>query len=242
MGDRGRIRVTFENEVIWGKTPLPLNPGRFVKIVISDDGPGIPPTMLPHVFDPFFSTKESGRGLGLTSCFSILRRHSGHIAAATDPEGGARFTVYLPALDASLPAPEEKEEGPGRVEGHGRILVMDDEPVVRDVAGQMLRLLGYEPAFAEDGDTAVQRYGEARKEGRPFRAVIMDLTVPGGRGGRETIGDLLALDPEAVAVASSGYSEEPVMAHCREHGFRGALPKPYTMETLGRVLAELLPG
>ena len=219
---------------------MPLAAGRFVKISFTDEGPGIPTDLLSKVFDPFFSTKENRRGLGLTSCFSILRHHDGHIAATSEEGRGTTITMYLPALlegDARGPASTA-----GMRRGHGRILVMDDERVVREVAGEMLRLLGYQPTFAGDGDAAIQRYCEARAEGRPFRAVIMDLTIPGGRGGRETIGDLLALDPDAVAVASSGYSDEPVMSRCREHGFRAALPKPYTLETLGRILGELLEG
>lgn len=217
---------------------LPLDSGKYVKIKFRDQGCGIPPDNLQKVFDPFFSTKETGSGLGLATTYSIIKRHQGHIEVDSEIGKGTCFTIYLPATPRAIP-PAVKEE-PAIQHGHGRILLMDDEAMVRNAAEGMLRVLGYEVDSVVNGMEAVEHYQRARESGRPFDAVIMDLTIPGGMGGKVAIRKLRRLDPNVRAIVSSGYADGPVMAEFRKFGFRGVMAKPYELTTLSSVLSEVL--
>jgi PAS domain S-box-containing protein len=237
MPDGGHFRVDAATVVLDDGTWLPLPPGTYVRISFEDNGPGIASEHLGRIFDPFFTTKSQGSGLGLATAYSIVRRHDGHMCVESAP-GRTTFTVYLPASSREVQRPAE-EPAPSR-RGRGRILVMDDDPLVRDLAGECLRELGYEPDFAPDGGEAIQRYADARASGRPFALIIADLTVPGGLGGREMIRRLKERFPDARAIVSSGYSNDPIMASFREHEFHGVLPKPFVIGDLARVLDEAL--
>jgi PAS domain S-box-containing protein len=217
---------------------LPLAPGRYVKVAIVDHGCGIERANLAKVFDPFYTTKPKGTGLGLTTTYSILKRHDGHVTCESEPGVGTTFTLYLRASDRPVKVRPDAHQG--SLSGRGRILVMDDQDRIRDVAGRILRYLGYEPAFARDGVEAVALYAEALRSGKPFAAVILDLTVPGGMGGTDAIERLRAIDPGVRAIASSGYSMDPTMAEFREHGFAGRMAKPYGVDELGQMLREVL--
>ncbi len=226
----------------WSEGGFALDPGPYVRIALSDSGGGIDSEHLERLFDPWFTTKEEGTGLGLAIAHSVVVRHGGAITVDSVPGGGATFRIYLPAAEAAE-ATEVADSGrnpivpvaPGR-----RILVMDDELLVREVVGEMLTVLGHEVAYASDGAEAVREVEEARRFGRPFDAVIMDLTIPGGMGGREAMRQLRASQPDAVVIASSGYANDGLLANFQEEGFRAVLPKPYQVRDLAQVLSEVL--
>lgn len=238
MPQGGVITIRAENFTVNKKSALPLAKGRYVKIAIEDQGIGIPEEHLHRVFDPYFTTKQTGSGLGLATSYSIMKRHDGYIDVQSQVGKGTVFTLYLPASRAAIePASFHAETEPG---GHGRILFMDDEETVRRVGGEILVRLGYEVEYATEGTEMLERYAAAQDEGRPFDAVIMDLTIPGGMGGKEAVGKLLELDPNAVAVVSSGYFNDPVMADYARYGFRGVIAKPYKVKELNETLRKAL--
>ncbi len=232
----GTIYLSAQNVEIDKGAGLPLAPGRYVKIEIRDQGMGIPEEHLARIFDPYFSTKDEGRGLGLTISFSIVRRHGGHLAVRSQVGQGSTFTIYLPATVEEAPLSSEKPLSKGK----GRILVMDDEESVREILGQILKYLGYEVELTSEGEEALSTYAQALAKGCRFDAVILDLTVPGGLGGKETIARLRELDPEVKAIVSSGYSNDPVLANYQAYGFSGLVAKPFRVEELGQVLKEAL--
>lgn len=237
MPKGGALGTRASNFVADESTSLPLRPGRYVHIAVEDTGCGIAPEHLSKIFDPYFTTKENGNGLGLATAYAIIKKHEGCITVESRAGEGATFHIYLPASDT---APIRSTETQIFVKpGAGRILVMDDELPIRDLARASLTRLGYEVDTAEHGNEALQKYETARTEGRPYTAVIMDLTVPGGMGGKETIQRLLAIDPQVRAIVSSGYSHDPVMADYRSFGFSAVVEKPYKIESLAKALASI---
>lgn len=232
----GIIRISAQNVTLGADDVPPLNTGRYVKVSIRDEGTGIPQEHLFRIFDPFFTTKKKGTGLGLATSYSIIRKHDGIMTVESDSGRGAAFHLYLPASQGDAPLLRDDSY----VKGSGRILIMDDEEDMRNTTGDMLVRLGYSVDFAGEGGEALEKYRGAREGGKPFDAVIMDLTVPGGMGGREAIGKLLAIDPDARAIVSSGYSEDTVLADHRSFGFRGVVRKPYRLRDLSEVVAAVL--
>ncbi|HTX22023.1 MAG TPA: CHASE domain-containing protein [Candidatus Aquilonibacter sp.] len=239
MPDGGKVEVSLENvELAAGVLP-PLPAGKHVKVSIKDNGAGIKPELLPRIFEPYFTTKKGGNGLGLATAYSVVRKHDGIIKVDSAPGAGSVFQIFLPA--SGKPVPSLPSESPrGKLAGNGRLLIMDDEDAMLKVLGAMLRKFGYEVETALDGAEAIECYAAAKAAGKPFKAVIMDLTIPNGMGGREAVKRLLELDPNLKAIVSSGYSLDPVMANYCEYGFRGVIPKPYRVEDLSRVLQEVL--
>ncbi len=234
----GTVRIIGRNRKITDPT-VPGHPaGTWVVFTVEDDGAGIAKEALSRIFDPYFSTRPGATGLGLSAAFSIVSHHGGWIDVRSTQGMGTSVEVGLPALPgARLPTEDTATEV---VHGRGRVLVMDDETAVREVAGEMLEALGYCPSLVADGAAALTSWEAARAAGNPYDAVIMDLSIPGGMGGQEAIRHLLEADPDAVAIVSSGYSNNPVMANHRDHGFRGVIRKPYFLSELGRTLAEAL--
>jgi len=237
MPQGGSIHIKAENIVVGVEEMLrvSLEQGKYVKLCVQDSGPGIPPDKLSMIFDPYFTTKSAGSGLGLAIAFSVMKRHNGLITVDS-PEGqGATFCLYLPAEDEVNPV-VELDQTVKSGQGKGRILVMDDEEVVCLVANRMLGHLGYEVETAADGDETIKLYLQAQEDKQPFDAVIMDLTIPGGMGGEETVKNLLEKDPNVKAIVSSGYANDPIMANFRDYGFIAVAPKPYKMQDLADVM------
>ncbi len=239
MPDGGVLHVTVENARVTGDLHLPVPDGRYVRISLVDEGAGIPRESLDRIFDPYFTTKPGGSGLGLSTARSIVRRHNGLITVASEPGNGTEVHIWLPASEKSLPEKTATPDPSRNLSGEGRVLVMDDEETIRDVAKALLEHLGYHVDVAKDGDEAIALYQAAQREENPYHCVIMDLTIPGGMGGREAIERLLAIDPGTRAIVSSGYSNDPVMADHRKFGFLGILAKPYTMAEMGRAVSQL---
>ena len=233
----GTISVVARNITVDDGAYPDLAPGDYVRIDLSDTGVGIAETDLRKIFDPFFSTKRRGSGLGLATSYAIARKHDGYIGVASTPGAGTTFSIFLPAAPASS-APQSRETAP-RFSGHGRVLVMDDEPAVRQVAVAMLKKLGYKAEAVPDGASALRADAEASAAGRPFSVILMDLTIPGGMGGQEAAALFRENRTSAQLIASSGYATDPVMAHYREYHFDGVLAKPYSFAELTSVLASL---
>ena len=241
----GVVEVRCENALVGADDPFSLPEGRYVVLSISDHGEGIPSEILPRIFDPYFTTKKSGKGLGLATVYSIVRNHDGHITVTSQPNQGTTFTLYLPCGDGSTEESADDKWTPpetGSPVVRGRILVMDDEENIREVAGEMLDFIGYGAGFARDGAEAVDLYSKALGSGDPFAAVLLDLTIPGGMGGSEAMRLLRNIDPGVRAIVSSGYSNDPIMADYKTFGFRGIITKPYKLTELKKVLSEVLGG
>jgi CheY-like chemotaxis protein len=238
MPTGGVITIQGENLVVEAGNDLPLDPGKYVKISIQDQGLGIPAEYLPRIFDPYFTTKQMGSGLGLATSYSIIKAHQGHIAVESTLGKGTIFQVYLPAAEDQIV--EQKKVDKEVIKGGGKILVMDDEEMVQEIIGKMLGHLGHKVMFAGDGKEAIQLFSRAQESGQAFDAVILDLTVPGGMGGQEAIEKLRQIDPQVNAIVSSGYSEDPIMAEFARYGFSGVIAKPYRISELGKVLNKVL--
>ncbi len=236
----GTIKIRAENVVIGDKDSLPLKNGLYLRISVTDKGIGVSRKDMPSIFDPFFTTKQKGSGLGLATAFSVVNNHAGHIEVESMVEEGTTFTVYLPALGRT--SDETGRERKRLIKGEGRILLVDDEEIIWRAAGEALTRMGYEVQFAEDGASGIELYQEALNAKRPFHAVIMDLTIPGGMGGKEAVGEILRIDPAAKIIASSGYSNDPVMSDFRQYGFCGIITKPYRIEELGELLSRVTQG
>ncbi len=238
MPEGGSITIGAETIRLKEQEKFNLPAGNYVLIRVIDSGVGIAEKHLARIFDPYFSTKQHGSGLGLSVVYSIIKQHNGNIGVESKLGEGTTFSIYLPAQDRPLVTTEKTEEQ--ILVGSGRILIMDDEDTVREVCCAMLESLGYETVAVINGEEVLKQYQQARNTGQPFDAVIMDLTVPGGMGGKETLKELMALDPQAKALVSSGYSNDPVMASPLEYGFVGVIPKPFRLEEISRVLSRVL--
>lgn len=244
MPEGGVIEIICENIEFGKKFDKRLAKGKYLKITVKDEGMGISKYNMTKIFDPYFSTKDKGSdkgsGLGLSIVFSIIKKHGGHITVESEEGKGTTFSLFIPALYKERIVEKKKEVK--LISGEGRIMVMDDDEIVLTVVSNMLEHLGYEVATALDGDEAIALYIKSLEEGSPFDIVIMDLTIPGGKGGKNTIKRLLKIDPDAKAIVSSGYSNDPIMANCKKFGFSGVVSKPVDIKILGRTLHELIKG
>jgi len=237
MPDGGKIAVGAENIILTAGEISPLLGGEYIKISIADEGMGLQGETLSKIFDPFFSTKIGGSGLGLSISYSIVKNHGGHISAEPNNGTGTIFSVFLPATR------EKTQKTVSRAQslhpGSDRILLMDDDPLVARVTCRVLEQLGYQVDHALEGETAIEAYIQAKNEGKPYAVVIMDLTIPGRMGGKQAMVKLKEIDPDVKAVVSSGYSTDPVMANYQKYGFCGVLPKPYRLNDLRNVLSSI---
>ncbi|MCB1869261.1 MAG: transporter substrate-binding domain-containing protein [Gammaproteobacteria bacterium] len=244
MPTGGTIEVTGENFVQTTSNQI-LDDGNFVRICIRDHGIGIPSELCRRIFDPYFTTKQEGSGLGLAITHSIIARHNGHISVESIPGEGSAFTILLPATKGLPPSRSEQIAAvPGN--SGSRILVMDDDEMMRELATEMLSLAGYQVTTVREGNEAINLYAETLRTGETFDLVILDLTVRGGMGGKDAVQGILDIDPAARVIVASGYSNDPVMAHYQNYGFRAAIAKPYNVAdftaTVAEVLSEHAPG
>ncbi len=254
MPDGGTLNVKAENLRVADQDThpgLPLKPGDYVHIAIEDQGVGITEENLSKIFDPYFSTKDmgvqKGMGLGLATSYAIVHKHGGHIAVDSTPGVGTTVNIYLSATAAESKAQSAARPEPGpqstianQQSSIQRILVMDDEEMLRHLAEQMLKRLGYAVETVKDGIEAIEAYKKKKDSGEPFDAVILDLTIKGGMGGEQTIKELIKIDPDVKAIVCSGYFNDPVLTRHAEYGFQGAMAKPYQKSDIERVLKEVL--
>ena len=242
MPQGGVVSVRAENVVLGSHEISSLPSGDYVRVSIADRGGGIAKEVLPKIFDPYFSTKQrgdrKGMGLGLTICHAVIQKHGGAIAVESEVGIGTTFHIYLPAFRKELA--DQNAFVPKILPRHGRILVMDDEDGVRKVLGASIERMGHEVELVEDGERAIEVYARAKAQGRPFDAVILDLTIRRGMGGHEAILALRRIDSAAKAIVMSGYADDPVLQEPERHGFKGVLAKPFDSDNLSNVLARVL--
>ena len=243
MPDGGSISIACENIADISAVTQMLPDGKYVRLTIADTGTGIPNERLEKIFDPYFSTKKEGSGLGLASCYSIIQKHNGWIYVDSSEHNGTTFTIYLPAsiqedendLEASNPQKEGMQD-----RRKATIMIMDDDAMVRDATKQSLAVLGYDVLLAEDGREAIDIYLDHTANKHVIDVIIMDLTIPDGLSGTECIAELLKIDPQVKAVVVSGYSNDPVMAHYKDYGFVGSIAKPFELAELDGLINEIL--
>ena len=238
MPEGGTIQIDTENKHIDDVNSFLFPLGPYVSIKITDQGIGIPEKHLSKIFDPFFSTKQKGSGLGLSTTFSIIKKHNGHIWAESTIGTGTTFTIYLPVTDKTLSQPERPDKIDHK--GQGKILVMDDQEDILKMAQRILSGMGYETVFAKDGAQAIEIYRKAYQSSNKFDLVVLDLTIPGGMGGVKTIPELLKINPNANVVVSSGYSNDPVISDYQAYGFCSVLEKPYSIDQVAALLNKIL--
>lgn len=240
MPDGGNIHIEAQNKEITRDTYLPLKAVRYVEIKIKDEGIGISSEVCDKIFDPFFSTKENGKGIGLTTSYSIIKKHDGHITVSSQQGKGTTFIIYLPIVSAGVPCNDETSNEPTK-KMSGRILVMDDEPSVLTMLERIMLYLGFTVDIAPDGEEALKVYDrQSRDTSSPYCAAILDLTVSGGMGGLELSKRLHEKDSKMKMIVSSGYSNDPVIARYEEYGFAASIKKPFTIDTLKEVLHKVL--
>jgi two-component system cell cycle sensor histidine kinase/response regulator CckA len=237
MPQGGNVRIRARNVIVEENGKVALPPGRYVKVAISDRGPGISEELRTKIFDPYFTTKPAATGLGLAISYSVVKKHGGLLLLENSSAEGSVFTFYLKASEKHANATRDsRTSGRPFHYNHQRILVMDDEEAIRELTSQLLGTLGYEVTAVPDGLEAVRLYERALRKGEHFQAVILDATVRGGMGGVATIERLRSMDPKVNAIICSGYSDEAALSEFLAYGFRGALPKPFTRSELADAL------
>ena len=243
MPEGGVIRIFAENynhDTKHMDHAVTLQNGTYLKISFQDEGIGISEKHLSQIFDPYFTTKHRGNGLGLSTTYSIVKKHGGVISVQSQIGIGTTFTIYLPASDIQFKSNKKPMEQSSFNFKGIKVLVMDDEESIREVAGHMLIHLGCEVDFAKDGQETMKCFQNARDQQSPFDVIIMDLTIPGGMGGKETIRELRKIDDRVKTIVSSGYSGDPIMSDYRKNGFDGVIAKPYRINDLSKLLQEIL--
>ncbi len=234
----GSIKISAENTIIGHSSVLPLSEGHYVMIIIEAQGCGIPEAELQTLFDPFSSADRMRSGLEFASALAVVQKHRGHITAESHFGMGTTFRLFLPAMQEKQQLTTETfSVHPAK---RGKILVMDDEEIVRVVVQRLLLQCGFEADLTKDGAEMLRLYREAKEAGRPFEAVILDLVIQNGMGGQEAMKNLIEYDPEVKVIVSSGYSNDPIMANFRDYGFSGFLPKPYKLDELKRAMKDII--
>ncbi len=241
MPGGGELTITLQNDMLEKNNTLSIPQGSYVRLSFADQGSGISEDHIKRIFDPYFTTKSAGIGLGLSSVHSIVSRHGGHIKVSSVAGNGTTVTIHLPSTGKAYTEQQASVAAEAIVEHQGgSILVMDDDEMIRNVASSMLALLGYEVAVCASGEEAIELYKTSMETETPFLMVILDLTIPGGLGGKQAAEQILSLYPKACLIVSSGYSDDPIMSNFRNFGFSGMISKPYTMHNFEKVINSLL--
>jgi PAS domain S-box-containing protein len=238
MVNGGTITVKTENITLDQNQNLPIPAGHYVRISISDEGIGISPQHLQKIFDPYFTTRTDGNGLGLSTAYSIVKKHGGHITVASKINSGSTFSIFLPA--SSLIQQNNSIHAPQGTSGQGKILVLDDNEIIRKSADRLLSHLGYKVFLASEGSQVIEYFKHAKNIDSPFDAAILDLTIPGGKGAKDIIEELLEINPLGKIIVSSGYTNDPVITNYKSFKFSNAISKPYDIETLSKLLKETI--
>jgi PAS domain S-box-containing protein len=233
MSEGGMILIKAENSIV-GTSADNLPTGKYIKISITDQGNGIPDEYLSKIFDPYFTTKQKGSGLGLAVCYSVIKNHRGYIRVESTLGVGTTFHIYIPVFEGHQHNRKSVEERTLSASG-GKVLVMDDEDSIREMMGDILSSYGYAVDFARNGEEAISLYQD-----NAYDVVILDLTIPGGMGGKETMKELLVIDPNVKVIVSSGYSSDPIMSDYKQYGFRDVIAKPYRIEELEEVIERVI--
>ncbi|OPY79488.1 MAG: Sporulation kinase E [Syntrophorhabdus sp. PtaU1.Bin153] len=245
MPDGGTIKIGATNVTLGSEDSILLPHGHYVKISVEDEGMGIKEEDLPRIFDPYFSTKgmgaRKGMGLGLAVVYSIVKKHNGHITVQSLPGQGTTVHIHLPAHSEPTVLAESPKASESGDRPRGRVLFMDDEEYIRDIGGRLILHLGYHVTTAGDGAEAVALYKDALASDEPFHAVILDLSVKNGIGGEEAFRRILSVDPHVNAIISTGYTDDPLIVNFADHGFKGAIIKPYKIEELADALQRVAP-
>ena len=242
MPEGGKLEITCDNCIISPlDSPNKTPPGKYIKISIKDNGTGISEDSLDSIFDPYFTTKTEGDGLGLALSYSIIDKHKGNISADSILGDGATFTLLLPASDEQTSITEISSAPVGNTQTkNAHIMIMDDDSLLREISEEMLLNLGYDVTQSPDGGDALSQYKEAMNTKNNIDLVIMDLTIPSGIGGKEAIKLIQKIDPEVKVLVSSGYCNDPVMANYNDYGFLGAVKKPYSQDELSAAVSTIL--
>jgi PAS domain S-box-containing protein len=240
MPDGGMITISCENTTDLENEVTLLSGQKYIKITIGDTGHGIAEKVIDKIFDPYFTTKEMGSGLGLAICHSIISKHGGDISVRAGAEKGTIFSIYLPASLVAAPEVSLSEKQSGKSVSKTRIMIMDDESLVRIMTQRMLEQSGHEVVLAENGAEAVQFYKESLQNGPSIDLIIMDLNIPGGMGGKDAVQEILRINPEAKVIVESGYSNDPVMANYQEYGFKASIAKPFQLVELNKIIHTVL--
>jgi len=243
MPNGGTLHVGCEN-FRYNSTTAPqipdLAPGDYVRVYVRDEGVGIPEKYIKRIFDPYFTTKPKGNGLGLATAYSIVKNHNGLMTVDSEVHVGSTFTIFLPAsLHQEMPV-ETPRTNTQAITGTGRVLVVDDEEAIRALVEFTLTRLGYEVTQAATALDGVNIYREKLDAGERFDAVILDLTLPGGMGGKEALKKLIEIDPTVNAIVSSGYATDATMSRYQDFGFRGVIAKPYEAAELGKIVHDVI--
>ena len=239
----GHLYISVANCFVGDGEILDLKSGEYLKITVQDEGIGIPQKNIDKIFDPYFTTKATGSGLGLATTYSIIKKHKGHLEIESKLGKGTKFTIYLPASKNEVIKKEQKSEIIISKKHHSaKILIMDDEEAIRKMSSQMIKVLGYEADSASDGKQAIMKYEDALKQNKPFDIILMDLTIPGGMGGKEAVKKILEINKKAKVIVSSGYASGPVMSDYKAIGFIDMIAKPYTIANLKEVINRVLNG
>jgi CheY-like chemotaxis protein len=239
MSSGGTLHISVQNKAIKRPGILPLPKGNYIRIDIKDEGIGMSRKQLERIFEPYYTTKQKGSGLGLATAHSIIKNHGGYITVESEQNVGTTFYIFLPASRKPFLKKEEVKKEMG-VTRKGKVLVMDDEEMIREMLNIILPLAGFEVELTSNGAEAIERYVKAMEEGKPFSAVIMDLTIPGGMGGKEAVKKLHAIDPDAKVIVSSGYSTDPITSKYEKYGFSAVITKPYSVGQMEKTLNNLL--
>lgn len=241
MPDGGELQISLQNLDNRNLDIESLGPGKYIKAIVKDNGKGINQKDLAKIFDPYFSTKQTGSGLGLATVYSIINKHEGLVEVTSSPGAGTTFRLFIPATDA-VPSTAEvaEEQTTEETVAHARILVMDDEVSILELASEMLETLGHSVTCSSDSQEATSSYQRAWGKADEFDLVILDLTIPGGPGGLQTVKEILAINPEAKVLVASGYAEDPIMSRCEDYGFKGVIVKPYSLKELQEAVEKAL--